>query len=145
MTKPRLVSNQNEYVAVIETVLDYVFGVATNDWPRLQRAYDVPKAQMKLITGKEGAEKVYVAPIQDVWDKIWRNLPLSPDHQVEITSISIRKQRIAIVELNNNDRFFDQLSLYKVNGQWKIYDKLTRMLDGGQIPERDLTAMFGEQ
>lgn len=145
MTDITLSSNQADCNAIVEAVLDYAFGVATKDWDRLQRAYDVPKAQMKLITGSVGGEKVFVIPIQDVWEKIWQVLPESDSHQVEITSISIQQGRIAVVEFNNNNRFFDQLSLYKVNGSWKIYDKLTRMLDGGQIPEEDLIAMFGPQ
>lgn len=138
-------SNQSDYEDVTNTVFDYVFGVASNDWDRIQQAFDTPKAQMKLITGEPGTEKVFVIPIEQVWEKIWSKLPPSPTHTVEITGISVHEDRIAIVTLNNNDRYFDQLSLYKVNGAWKIYDKLSRILDGGHIPEADLTAAFGPQ
>ncbi len=138
-------SNQSDYEGVTNTVFDYVFGVAANDWDRIQQAFDTPKAQMKLITGEPGTEKVFVIPIEQVWEKIWRKLPASPTHTAEITSISVHEDRIAIVTLNNNDRYFDQLSLYKVNGVWKIYDKLSRMLGGGHISEADLTAAFGPQ
>ena len=145
MSKTETISNQADVTAVTDAALDYVFGVATKDKDRLEKAFDVPKAQMKLITGPEGGEKVYVIPVRDVWDKIWSTLPDAETHGVEITAISIQEGRVASVELNNNDRFFDQLGLYKINGEWKIYDKLTRMLDGGQIVEPDLIAMFGEQ
>ncbi len=144
MSKIILSSNAEDISAVVATVLDYTFGVATKDWDRLQRAFDVPKAQMKLISGAGGNEKVFVIPVQAVWDKIWSTLPDSDVHTVDITAISVKHGQIAVVELDNNNRFFDQLSLYKINGQWKIYDKLTRMLDGGQIPEKDLIAMFGD-
>ena len=136
--------NQRDYNGVTEAVFDYVFGVATNDWGRIQRAFDIPKAQMKLITGEPGAESVFVIPIELVWKKIWSTLPLSPNHTAEITSISVYQGRIAVVTLNNG-RYFDQLSLYKVNDCWKIYDKLSRILEGGHIPEADLIAAFGPQ
>lgn len=100
---------------------------------------------MKLITGGTGAEKVYVLPIEDVWDKIWSQLPDADVHDVEITHISINEGRVATVEMKNNNRFYDQLGLYKVNGEWRIYDKLTRLLEGGHIPEEDLQHMFGPQ
>jgi len=137
--------NKSDYDDVIETVFDYVYGVATNDWARIQRAYDVPKAQMKLITGEPGAEKVFVIPIEQVWEKIWSTLPANPDHTAEIISVSVYENRIAIVVLNNNGRYFDQLSLYKVNNRWSIYDKLSRQIDGGHIPEADMIAAFGPQ
>lgn len=137
--------NQQDYKDVSEAVFNYVYGVATNDWPRIQKAYDVPKAQMKLITGDPGAEKVFVIPIEQVWEKIWSTLPKNPNHTAEILNISVHEGRIALVTLNNNNKYFDVLSLYKVNDSWKIYDKLTRMLDGGYIPEADLIAAFGQQ
>ncbi len=137
--------NQGDYDGVIKTVFDYVFGVATNDWERIQQAFDTPKAQMKLITGEPDAENVFVIPVQQVWEKIWSKLPPNPNHTAEIISISIHECRIAIVTLNNNGRYFDQLSLYKVNNRWKIYDKLSRILGGGHIPEADLIAAFGPQ
>lgn len=138
-------SNQNDFANVVAAALDYAFGVAEKDWARLQQAFDAPKAQMKLITGEPGAETVYDIPVEDVWKQIWSTLPDAPEHSVEITSVTIQHGRVAVVEMNNNDRFYDQLGLYKVNGQWKIYDKLTRMLDGGYIPEAELERMFGAQ
>ena len=138
-------NNQQDYEGVIETVFDYVYGVATNDWNRIKRAYDVPKAQMKLITGEPGAEKVFVIPIEQVWEKIWSTLPPSPDHTAEIINVAIYENRIAVVALNNNERYFDQLSLYKVNDRWTIYDKLSRLLDGTHLPEADMIKAFGPQ
>lgn len=138
-------SNQQDILDVAEAVLNYAFGVATKDWRQISKAYDAPKAQMKLITGGTSAEKVYVLPIEDVWDKIWSQLPDADVHDVEITHISINEGRVATVEMKNNNRFYDQLGLYKVNGEWRIYDKLTRLLEGGHIPEEDLQRMFGPQ
>lgn len=137
--------NQSDYDGATKAVLDYVYGVATNDWTRIQQAFDTPKAQMKLITGDPGNERVFVIPVQQVWEKIWSTLPPNPDHTAEIISISVHEGRIAIVTLNNNNRYFDQLSLYKVNDCWKIYDKLSRQLDGSHIPEADMIAAFGPQ
>lgn len=143
--KPETNSNYKDVLAVTQAALDYAFGVATKNWPQISQAYDAPKAQMKLITGNPGSEKVYVLPIADVWEKIWSQLPDSETHEVEITHVSVREGRVATIEMNNNGRFFDQLGLYKVNGQWRIYDKLTRLLDGDHIPENDLELMFGPQ
>ncbi len=145
MTRTKTISNKPDILAVTDAALDYVFGVATKDKARIEKAFDMPKAQMKLITGPEGREKVYVIPVERVWDKIWSTIPGADTHTAEITSISIQEGRVAVVEMDNNGRFFDQLGLYKINGRWKIYDKLTRMLDGRQIPEKDLVTMFGEQ
>lgn len=138
-------SNREDIVAIIQAAENYAFGVAEKNWTQISQAYDAPKAQMKLITGEPGSEKVYVLPISDVWEKIWSQLPDADQHKVEITHISVREGRVATVEMNNNGRFYDQLGLYKVDGKWRIYDKLTRLLDGGHIPENDLELMFGRQ
>ena len=137
--------NSDDYKMLTETALDYAMGVASHDWERISRAYLVPKAQMKLITGTLGAEKIYVMPIKSVWEKIWSHLPESHNHHVDILSITIFEGRIANVTMNNNNVFFDYLSLYKINGTWKIVDKLARTKDGINMPEEKLIALFGEQ
>lgn len=145
MVKGKPQSNQLDHENIIKATLDYAHGVAEGSWERVARAYDVPKAQMKLITGEVGAEKVYIMPVQELWDKVWSKLPESPAHRVEILSMQILEGRMAVVSLNNNGTYIDLLSLYKVNDSWKIYDKLSRTVSGAHIPEADLVALFGEQ
>ncbi|WP_262693140.1 nuclear transport factor 2 family protein [Kordiimonas aquimaris] len=138
-------NNTDDFQMIINAALDYAYGVASKDWDRIKRAFDVPKAQMKLITGTPKDEKVYVMAIVDVWEKIWSPLPLSPNHIVEFLNISIQEGRLANVTMKNNGVFLDYLSLYKVGGKWKIYDKLARSLDGANIPEEKLISLFGQQ
>lgn len=145
MTTQNHTNNTDDFQLIINAALDYAYGVASKDWGRIQRAFDVPKAQMKLITGSPKDEKVYVMAIVDVWEKIWSLLPLSSDHSVDILSVSIQESRMANVTMNNNGTFLDYLSLYKVRGEWKIYDKLARSLDGKNIPEEKLISLFGQQ
>lgn len=121
---------------------DYVLGVADNDFERLARAFDVPKAQMKLVGGEDGEETVYSIPVQDVWEKIWSRLPKNPDASFELIDLFVYGKKMATVKLQVNEMFFDHLSLYKVNGAWKIYDKISRPLPNGKAPELDLAAIF---
>lgn len=145
MTSHSHQTNADDIAAVTQAALDYALGVADGDYELIERAYDVPKAQMKLVTGDEGAEKVYVLPIKDVWENIWSQLPRSDAHKVEILSVAVHEGRIANVTLNNNGAYFDYLSLYKVNGRWRIYDKLARTIGSGNIPEQTLVDAFGAQ
>lgn len=145
MSQQHLKSNKNDIAAVIDAALAYAFGVAAKDRSLIGEAFDVKKAQMKLITGEAPNEKVFALPIEDVWKKIWQTLPTPASHEVEIRSVAVHDGRLAVVHMINGDRFFDQLSLYKVNGTWRIYDKMSRLLDGSQIPEADLEALFGPQ
>lgn len=137
--------NKGDYVAIIQTVLDYAQGVAAHDLEKIKNAFDIPKAQMKLLTGSLGTEKVYVIPIEKVWNKIWSGWPNVEKHHVEVSSVTIHEKSMATVFMNNNDIFSDELSLYKINGAWKIYDKLTRAYDGKNIPEDKLAELFGAQ
>ncbi|MEM9618809.1 MAG: nuclear transport factor 2 family protein [Pseudomonadota bacterium] len=122
---------------IAAAVNQYVFGAARKDYEAISEAFDVPNAQMKLISQKECREIVVTIPIELVWKKIWSTLPDRKQIFADILSLDIRLEKMATVIVNNSDIFLDLLTLYKVNGQWKIVDKLSRPLSG-ETPVLDL-------
>lgn len=135
-----------DHDAVIAAALDYVLGVAGKDQARIERGFEMDRAQMKLIApDPDGGERVFVVPIRQVWEKIWSQWPESPDHKAEVLNLTVTEGRMASITINSNDAFIDQLHLYKLNGQWKIVDKLAIRHPSAEPLEIDLEEIFGPQ
>jgi len=135
-----------DHDAVIAAALDYVFGVATKDLARIERGFEIDKAQMKLIApDPAGGERVFTVPIRQVWEKVWSQSPGSPDHTAEVLNLTVTEGRMASITINSNNVFIDQLHLYKLNGRWKIVDKLAIRHPKAEPLDMDLEAIFGPQ
>ena len=137
-----IMSNHEEIIA---SAMDYVFGVAENDRQRIERGYDVPRASMQLIDNQNGQERTFNIPISAVWDKIWSKRPRNKNHRAEIISLHVSGGRMASITIDNNGDFIDQLSLYKLNGQWKIVNKLAIRHPDAEPLQLDLEGLFGPQ
>lgn len=136
---------QSDHEAIIQAAYDYAYGVASHDWDRVKRAFALDKAQMKVRYEKDGAQKVFVVPIRDLLEKVWKSLPESADHHVEVLDLNIVGDTYATVAINNNDQFLDHLSLYKLDGHWKIVDKLAIRHPEAEPMTIDWDSIFGVQ
>ena len=135
----------DHHTAIIEAARDYAYGVASHDTARLERAFAMDQAQLKLVLDQGGEPVVYVIPIRDLMERVWLKLPLSEDHFIEVLNLNVVSNRYASIVINNNDQFIDQLALYKVGENWKIVDKLAIRHPSAPPASGDLVEVFGDQ
>jgi protease I len=112
------VAAADEFPAIRAAVFDYFEGINTVSRDRLERAFD-PGAELKSV-GESGA--LVVEPIADAIERWMRG---EPDKRVgDILSIDIAAGEIARVVFDYDGRYVDFLTLARINGQWKIIDKV---------------------
>ncbi|MEE2691603.1 MAG: nuclear transport factor 2 family protein [Pseudomonadota bacterium] len=112
--------------AIEAAVLDYFHGQGEGSIERLNRAFDADNATMVgVMKNDDGSEVV----------KSWKDMnevlanwskepnPAAPARDGEILDMHVVDGRIATVLFRSTDRFYDALTLAKVNGQWKIVAK----------------------
>ena len=112
--------------AIEAAVLDYFHGQGEGSIERLNRAFDADNATMVgVMKNDDGSEAV----------KSWKDMnevlanwskepnPGAPERDGEILDMHVVDGRIATVMFRSTDRFYDALTLAKVNGQWKIIAK----------------------
>lgn len=110
-----------EYDAVTNTIQLYIDGGKTGDTARMKEAFH-PDA---TIFGYVGAD-LFAGPIQQLFD--WNDQNgAAKDLQGRIASIDIIETVATVrLELDNwtGHRFTDLFTLLKVDGQWKIINKV---------------------
>ena len=110
-----------EYDAIIETVQKYIEGGRTGRTEEMKKAFH-PEA---TIFGYVGPE-LFAGPIQQLFD--WNDQNgAATKLQDRITSIDIIETVATVrLELENwtGHRFTDLFTLLKVDGQWKIMNKV---------------------
>jgi len=111
--------------AQIREVVDLYFkGVVEADRTALERAWD-KNAHMKHVkVTRDGIEAVHVVPIDvafEWWTRVKANTSMG-----KVLSLDIVDGKMAMVKFEfhyNQLKYIDYLSLYKVNGEWKIVNK----------------------
>jgi hypothetical protein len=110
-----------EYDAIMSTVQLYIDGGKTGDTARMKEAFH-PDA---TIFGYVGAD-LFAGPIQQLFD--WNDQNgAAKELQGRIASIDIIETVATVrLELDNwtGHRFTDLFTLLKVDGQWKIINKV---------------------
>jgi hypothetical protein len=111
----------SEYDAITETVQNYINGGKSGRTADMKRAFH-PDA---TIFGYIGPD-LFAGPIQGLFDWNDQNGPAT-DLQGRITSIDIIETVATVrLELDNwtGHRFTDLFTLLKVDGEWKIMNKV---------------------
>lgn len=111
----------NEYDAIASTVQHYIDGGKSGRTEEMKRAFH-PDA---TIFGYIGAD-LFAGPIQKLFDWNDQNGPAS-ELQGRIASIDITETVATVrLELENwsGHRFTDLFTLLKVDGEWKIMNKV---------------------
>lgn len=112
--------------AIEAAVFDYFHGQGEASRERLFRAFDADNSSMVGVTRAEDGSDV-VRSWKDMGEVLTRwaansNAP-GGNRDGEILSMDIVDDRIAVVMFRSTDRFYDALTLGKVNGEWKIIAK----------------------
>ena len=112
--------------AVREVVDSYFKGVTQTDRSLLEKAWDTPNAHMKYVRKDEdGKEAVHVIPIAKAFDN-WLSRE-APSSTGRVLSLDIVDGKMAMVKyqfIYGKTDYTDCLSLYKINGDWKIVNKV---------------------
>ena len=120
-------AKQTDEAAIRAAVLDYFHGQGQGSIERLNRAFAVEQASMvgvmRADDGKETlrAWKDMREPLTN-WSK--EPNPAAPDRDGEVLGMQVTDGRIATVTFRSTDRFYDALTLVKIDGEWKIVAKV---------------------
>ena len=112
--------------AIKAAVFDYFHGQGEASAERLFRAFEAEHTTMVGVTrGEDGSETVRswkdMAQVLNNWAA--NENPPGGDRDGEIISMKMVDGRLAVVLFRSADRFYDALTLGKVNGEWKIIAK----------------------
>lgn len=110
--------------AIEATVFDYFEGQGERSEERLYRAFDAENTRMVgVLAGEEGTE-VRIWEMSEVLPN-WASGDPSTDERIgKIVSMNVIDDRLAVVLFDSDGRFFDALTLAKVNNEWKIVSKV---------------------
>lgn len=119
-------SGSSEEEAVRMVLDNYLNGVARQDTALLEKAFDGANAHMKHVTRSDaGGEMLKVVPIREAFVN-WTKPPAKPC-KGKVLNIDILDSRLAMAKYEfvwGDVTFIDYLSLYKINGEWKIVNKV---------------------
>jgi hypothetical protein len=111
-------ASEEDFAGIRAAVFDYFDGINEVSRERLERAFD-PSAELKNV----GADGTIVAqPIAAVIERWMAREPAG--REGEILSIDITDGEIARVVFDYDGAYIDFLTLAKVQGGWKIIDKV---------------------
>ena len=111
-------SAADELQAIRDTVFDYFEGINQVDRDRLERAFD-PSAALKSVD-ESGA--LVVEPIADAMAR-WMRGQVT-ERRGDILSIDRAGGQVARVVFDFDGDYVDFLTLVKLNGHWRIIDKV---------------------
>ena len=124
---PTYADDKSSDLASIEkAVFDYFHGQGQASEERLFRAFAADNASMVgVLKNKDGEE--FIRSWKDMKEVLtnWasNDNPVGDTRDGEILDVSIIDGRIATVIFRSTDRFYDALTLAKVDGDWKIIAK----------------------
>ncbi len=118
--------SEGDKAAIKTAVFDYFHGQGEASAERLFRAFEAEHATMVGVTkGDNGSESVRswkdMTSVLNNWAA--NENPPGGDRDGEIISMNMVDDRLAVVLFRSADRFYDALTLGKVNGEWKIIAK----------------------
>jgi hypothetical protein len=113
--------DMSEYAAIAEVVQRYIDGARSGKSDEMKRAFH----EDATIFGHDGPE-LFAGPIKKLFDWEDENGP-APELEAQIVSIDLVETIAAVrLELDNwtGIRFSDLFTLLKIDGQWKIINKV---------------------
>lgn len=110
-----------EYAAIAATVQHYIDGARQGSGATMKKAFRDEAWIMGAM-----ADAPFIAPIQELFDRVDKRGP-APELQARIVSIEIADTAATVrLELDQwaGRRFTDMFTLVKVDGDWKIANKV---------------------
>ena len=113
-------------VAIETAVNDYFQGQGEASQTRLFRAFAADHATMVGVVKDDNGKEIIKSwkDMNSVLNKWAANEnPVGGDRDGEILSLDIVDDRLAVVLFRSTNRFYDALTLTKINNEWKIIGK----------------------
>lgn len=110
--------------AVIAVVEDYFWGRQNGDQERLLRGF-LDMGDLKGVRQQDGVEVLNIEPLSAFRGRLTK--PMGMDTKGEILAIDIVDDKLAWVKLTLDSKvntYTDYLMMYKINGQWKLVNKM---------------------
>ena len=122
ISSPAMAGGDSDIGAIKSAIHAYFDGVREGDRSKLEQAFIPSNAHMKYLEHKAGKDTVQSWQDGVVFDRLTDN----PDASLkgEILSINIYNPKAAFATFDFNGAFVDGFQLVKVNGQWRIVNKL---------------------
>lgn len=125
-TSPLLADDTGDRAAIKTAVFDYFHGQGEASAERLFRAFAADHATMVGVRkGDDGTETITSWKDMNGVLNGWASNANPPggDRDGEVISMNVVDGRLAVVLFRSADRFYDALTLSKVNDEWKIIAK----------------------
>jgi hypothetical protein len=123
--QPVLSVSEADRAEIEARVFDYFDGQGFSDAGRLDRAFADNATMHGVMTSDDGAQSLRKWPdFQKTLESWGRNDTPPGERDGEILSVSVVDDRIATVQFRSADRFYDALTLVKINGDWVIATKV---------------------
>ena len=126
-----------EQALITETIENYFYGYLYGDSDKLNKAFDMENGAMKVVSksdiGKEVVENIYFTDLIPRWvsrEKFDRKT--TDNSSLEILNIDEENAEIASAKIRmqvGEKVYIDILSLHKINGDWKITNKIFLVAD----------------
>lgn len=117
------VATEDETAAVSAAVYDYFGGQTERSAERLNRAFAAEAPMIGVRPNDDGELAVTVWEMKNVLPNWAKGDPAPEPRKGRILSVNIVDDRIATVMFDSDGRFYDALTLAKIDGQWKIIAK----------------------
>lgn len=110
--------------AITAAVFDYFEGQGERSAERLNRAFHAETAQMVGVMDGEDGTDVRTWAMNETIPRWSEGEPSTDDRVGKIMSMNIADGRLATVMFDSDGRFYDALTLAKIDGEWKIVQKV---------------------
>lgn len=122
---PVMIVSAEDRIEIEARVYDYFDGQGYASAERLDRAFADNATMHGVMTADDGAHTLRQWPDFQQTLEAWGSNDNPPgERDGEILSISVVDDLIATVQFRSADRFYDALTLVKVNGEWVIATKV---------------------
>ena len=119
---PAMAQEASDLESIKAAIHSYFDGVREGDRSKLETAFVPSDAHMKYLATENGVDTVQSWQDGVVFSRLTEN----PDASLkgEILSINIYNPKAAFATFDFNGEFIDGFQLVKMNGQWRIVNKL---------------------
>ena len=118
-------ASKEDKKAIKTAIFDYFEGQGERSLERMQRAFDLDANMITVAKDDDGQDylrKWDMAPTLERWSQ-GEPSPDAKERKGKILNMQVVDGRIASVLFDSNGRFYDVLTLGKINGEWKIINK----------------------
>ena len=135
---PLLSLGQDEdFLGVNQAINNYFEGYVNRDIDKLKAGFHIEAGAMKRVMySDEGKQSIMIYPFDELIPAWAKGKPRSQDvianSILEVLSIDITDKQIASAKIKmivGDKGYTDVLSLHKINGVWKITDKMFTTFD----------------